>query len=178
MLGSVKDGYIVGAVPPYNQLFGGKLVASLIGSREVCTAFDERYGDAVDIISAERKRPRLALVTVTSALGKSSIYNRMRLPGLVELVRIGQTAGWGHFHVPDQMFREMRNLLDFDGHKYANGHQYGDGPNWRLRVIRQSLKAVGMDRNLLRHGIGREVYAMPSACNWLPYLQAQDFECV
>lgn len=31
----LMDAYVVGAVPPYNQLLGGKLVASLIGSAEV-----------------------------------------------------------------------------------------------------------------------------------------------
>ena len=37
---SMMDGYVVGAVPPYNMLLAGKLVTSLIASREVADVFD------------------------------------------------------------------------------------------------------------------------------------------
>lgn len=43
-LTDVMDAYVVGAVPPYAQLLGGKLVASLIGSREVAAHFRSKYG--------------------------------------------------------------------------------------------------------------------------------------
>ena len=176
-LSSVMDAYILGAVPPYNQLLGGKLIASLIGSKEVSTDFERKYGNTKGIISQERKHARLALVTVTSALGRSSLYNRLNLPGLAELTKIGNTQGWGHFHVPNEIYLKMRRLLEIDGHKYANGHHFGTGPNWRFRVIRQSLKALGMDAALLRHGISREVYCMPLAKNWREYLTWESDNC-
>jgi hypothetical protein len=174
----VLDAYVVGAVPPYSLLLGGKLVASLIGSREVAQEFYRRYGDRSGLISGEQKRARLALVTVTSALGRSSLYNRLRLPGLVELVRIGTTEGWGHFHFPEDIFADLRQLLAMDGHKYAEGYRYGDGPNWRIRVIRVALERIGVDGDLLRHGIAREVFAMPIAANWQQYLQGSEAEAV
>ena len=74
---NVMDAYVVGAVPPYSMLLGGKLVTSLIASKEVGEIFEERYGDRKGTISGTQKNARLALVTVTSALGKSSIYNRL-----------------------------------------------------------------------------------------------------
>ena len=43
--------YVAGALPPYSQLFGGKLVTSLAASAEVGQHFRERYGDAAGIIS-------------------------------------------------------------------------------------------------------------------------------
>ena len=171
---NILDAFAVGAVPPYSQLLGGKLVASLIASQEVSADFDRRYGDSVGIISGKAKVARLALVTVTSALGRSSIYNRLRLPGRVDLRSVGMTEGWGHFHVPEAVFADMRRLLELEGHPYASGHQYGTGPNWRLRVIRASLIRVGLDPALLRHGIGREVFVMPLAQNWRRYLRAMD----
>lgn len=174
----VLDAYVVGAVPPYSFLLGGKLVASLMGSAEVAEAFDQRYGDRAGIISGEHKRARLALVTVTSALGRSSLYNRLRVPGLVELVRIGRTEGWGHFQFPEDIFADLRQLLITEGHKYAAGHQYGNGPNWRIRVIRVGLERIGVNGDLLRHGIAREVFAMPIAENWQRYLQGSDVEAV
>jgi len=166
----VLDAFAVGAVPPYSGLLGGKLVASLMASDEVSRDFDRRYANTTGIISKEPKEAHLAMITVTSALGRSSLYNRVSLPGLVKLQRLGNTEGWGHFHVPDPVFADMRRLLKMDGHKYAAGYRYGQGPNWRLRVIRESLSRLGMSPAILRHGISREVFAMPLANNWRPYL--------
>lgn len=177
-LTSVMDAYVLGAVPPYNMVLGGKLVGSLIGSAEVADAFREKYADAKGIISGVRKHPSLALVTVTSALGRSSIYNRLRLPGLVEMFKVGESAGWGHFHVPKHTFVRMRRLLEMHGHRYARGYKFGSGPNWRIRSIREALKIIGMNEDLLRHGITREVYAMPLGQNWKAYLTGQTDECI
>ena len=170
---NVMDAYVVGAVPPYSQLLSGKLITSLIGSAEVGRMFKRRYAKSRGIISGQRKNPRLALVTITSALGRSSMYNRVKLPGILELEKIGYTNGWGHFHVPNQIFSDMRTLLSLDEHKYADGHKFGSGPNWRMRVIRKSLSLAGLDENLLRHGIEREVFAMPLARNWRSFLKGE-----
>ena len=41
------------------------------------------------------------------------------------------------------------------------------GPNWKIRVARAALEKLGIDGNaVLRHGIEREVYAVPLATNW------------
>jgi len=41
------------------------------------------------------------------------------------------------------------------------------GPNWKIRVARTALEKLGIDGNaVLKHGIGREVYAIPLAKNW------------
>lgn len=176
----VMDAYVVGAVPPYAHLLGGKLVAALIGSAEVGAAFSARYGGTTGIISGVQKTAQLAIVTTTSALGRSSLYNRLRLkePGdqdgeqqtLVDLVRIGATQGFGHFQLSDSLFERLRRVLVDDGHAYAAGHQFGQGPNWRLRVARVSLQKVGLNPALLRHGIRRDVYAMPLASNFREFL--------
>jgi hypothetical protein len=73
------DAFVLGAVPPYSSLIGGKLIASLVASQEVGDAFDAKYGTRPGVISQRAKNPRLVLVTVTSALGRSSVYNRLRL---------------------------------------------------------------------------------------------------
>jgi hypothetical protein len=98
------------------------------------------------------------LVTATSALGRSSLYNRLKLAGLVEFKRIGWTQGWGHFQIPNDIFRDMRHLLELHGHPYANGHEYGKGPNWRIRTIREALGRLGIGDDL-PHGVAREVFA-------------------
>ena len=171
---NVMDAYVLGAVPPYNELLGGKLVASLIRSQEVRDTFAERYGDATGIISKRKKRPELVLVTTTSALGRSSVYNRLRLNGALLFNPIGFTEGWGHFHVPDSTFDLIRQYLKQKRHNYASGFKYGDGPNWRLRTIRLALRLVGMRPELLRHGVRREVYLCELATNAKAVLRGQD----
>jgi hypothetical protein len=174
---NVMDAFVVGAVPPYTHLLGGKVVASLMSSQEVCDAFAAKYCDSRGIISGEQKHPHLALITVTSALGRSSLYNRLKLPGMVEFLRIGMTEGWGHFQVPEKLFLDMRRLLELEGHPYASGHEFGQGPNWRMRVVRAALIKVGLDPNLMRHGIAREVYAVPLAQNWREFLCGRAKTC-
>ena len=182
---NMMDAYVVGAVPPYADLLGGKLVASLIASQEVATKFEERYGNTTGLISRQQKQARLALVTVTSALGRSSMYNRVKLmtnartqnETVVELLRLGSTTGYGHFQITADLFLQLRKVLQEDGHKYADGHQFGDGPNWRIRVARKGLESLGLNANeVLKHGIRREVYAMPIASNSRLFLAGTDTE--
>ena len=185
---NLMDAYVVGAVPPYADLLGGKLVASLIASKEVGSKFQDRYGGREGLISGKQKQARLTLVTVTSALGRSSIYNRLRLmPNgvsrtenpVVDLRRLGATTGYGHFQITDELFSQLRGVLQEDGHKYADGHQFGDGPNWRIRVARIGLQSLGLNPDeVLKHGIQREVYAMPIASNSLRFLSGGDEEPV
>lgn len=181
---NLMDAYVVGAVPPYADLLGGKLVAALIASREVANRFEERYGNTTGLISRRQKQARLVAVTVTSALGRSSIYNRLKLKTnargrtdetAVELLKLGSTTGYGHFQITEDLFLQLRRVLQEDGHKYADGHQFGDGPNWRIRVARKGLESLGLDADeVLKHGIRREVYAMPIASNSRQFLSGGD----
>ena len=163
----VMDAYVVGAVPPYSQLIGGKLIAALMTSLEVKRAYERKYLGSESVIRKKKHRARLVLLTTTSALGRSSIYNRLSLPGGPRFLRIGTTRGFGHFHLSGEIFEALRGHLEAAGHAYASGHRFGMGPNWKLRVIRAALQDIGIDGNsILKHGIEREVYAIPLARNW------------
>ncbi|MEW8645698.1 MAG: Druantia anti-phage system protein DruA [Candidatus Thiodiazotropha endolucinida] len=162
---NIMDAYVVGALPPYSHLLGGKLVASLIRSRDVVDAFNNRYNDSIGLISGKKKRARLLAVTTTSALGRSSIYNRLQLSGRKIFEPIGFTSGWGHFHFSGQIFNELRDYLEHVEDDYAGGFEYGSGPNWRIRVIRRALERLGMDTKLARHGFVREVFISKIAKN-------------
>lgn len=162
---NLLDAYVLGAVPPYNYLLAGKAVACLLRSREVYEDFKVAYGDRVGVISGKKKRARLLAVTTSSALGRSSVYNRLKLDGVRFFQPIGFTNGWGHFHVSDELFDRLREVLRLTDHPYAENHAYGQGPNWRLRTIRTGLQTIGLDPVLLRHGIQREVFFAPFAGN-------------
>ena len=170
----VMDAYVVGAVPPYSQIIGGKLVAALMGSAEVKRAYERKYLGLKAVISGKSNRARLVLLTTTSALGRSSLYNRLAIPGGPHFQRIGTTKGFGHFHLSGHIFALLRAYLEASGHPYASGHEFGMGPNWRLRVARTALEQIGINGNaILKHGIAREVYAIPLARNWQQILQGR-----
>lgn len=162
---NIMDAYVLGALPPYNALLGGKMVACLVRSREFYDAFAESYGGTTGIISGKEKKAQLLAVTTSSSMGRSSVYNRLKLDGRFYFESIGYTHGWGHFHIPDSLFLELRAYLRTIDHPYADQHQFGQGPNWRLRTTRAALMALGFGNDLLRHGIQREVFFCSLANN-------------
>jgi hypothetical protein len=163
----IMDAYVVGSVPPYSQLIGGKLVAALMGSKEVKEVYERKYLGRQAVISGKENRARLVLITTTSAMGRSSLYNRLAIPNGPRFIRIGETRGFGHFHLSGEIFEQMRRYLEAIGHPYASGNRFGMGPNWKIRVVRTVLDKIGLDSDdILNHGIAREVYAVPLAHNW------------
>lgn len=178
---NVMDAFVLGAVPPYSHLLGGKLVALLAASEEVVQLFRGKYGKSEGIISKQSKDAHLAMLTTTSALGRSSLYNRLRMPGSVEYltdvdgerVPDWQTQGFGHFHIDAETFRRLQQLLDRRKHPYAKGNRFGDGPNWKMRVIRQATNELGISLVAVQHGIKRQVYVVPLASNTREFLLGQ-----
>lgn len=170
---NLLDAYVLGAVPPYNTLLGGKLVACLMRTKEVRDDFARKYGDTRGIISGKKKHAQLVMVTTTSALGRSSVYNRLKLGGQSYLRSLGFTQGWGHFHIPDSLFLGLRAYLRKKKHGYVDGHRFGQGPNWRMRTIRAAFDALGFKADLLRHGIGREVLVCELAVNAAKILRGE-----
>ncbi len=168
---NVMDAYVLGALPPYNGLLGGKLIACLIRCREIYDSFQTVYGGTTGIISQKQKKARLLAVTTSSSMGRSSVYNRLKLGGVQYLRPIGYTGGWGHFHIPDDLFWDLREYLRQIGHPYADLHRFGQGPNWRLRTTRAALDALGFNEDILRHGIQRQVYISELADNAVKLLR-------
>ena len=168
---NLMDAYVLGAVAPYNMLLGGKLVACMVRSRDVYEDFVKTYGDRQGIISEKNKKARLLAVTTSSSLGRSSVYNRLKLGETQYFRSIGYTSGWGHFHIPDKLFADLRKFLREIGHPYADRHRYGQGPNWRLRTTRAALNALGFEGDMLKHGIQREVFIAELAVNAIQILR-------
>jgi hypothetical protein len=173
-LSFVFDAYVLGAGPPYSLMLGTKLIASLTVAQEIRAEFRKRYAHKEGLISRRAKDPQLVLITTTSVLGRSSVYNRLRLPGIVNFIRVGTTDGWGHFMVTDELFQQVRALLQANGDPYFDNYEFGQGPSWRFRALRKACQILGIDENLLRHGIRREVYAVPLANNWREILLGKD----
>ena len=159
------DAYILGVVPPYATLCGGKLVALLATSQTVRDLFRKKYAERS---SAIRERPGasdLTLVIITtSALGRSSLYNRLKYldQGLAYRL-VGTTAGTGDFQFTGEVYEEIREVA----HRSNSGRKTYRHERWevswvpknRRETLQRGLKAVGLDPEALRvHGIRRQIY--------------------
>jgi hypothetical protein len=177
---SVYDAFVLGAVEPYRQLIAGKLVALLSLSNETRDFLAQKYQGTVTGIREQTKDPTPLLITTSSALGRSSIYNRLVYRGQTMFHSVGFTRGFGHFQFSNTLFAELRDfvrdtVLEDPNSKVA-ATVYGSGPNWRFRVIRTALKALDIPEESLQHNVRREVFLAPTATHWDEYLRGESVE--
>lgn len=176
----VLDASVVGAMRPYSDLLGGKLIALSVISRQTLDLIASKY---IGTKTVYKKRtvsePKPVLITTTSALGRSSVYNRIRQANRRFYVPVGWTEGYGHFDVPEVLFRRMVLVLEESGYAKAHANAYGMGPSWRMRTIRAAMEYLKIDPNLaLKHGIRRQVFAAPTAVNWREFLLGEQTQPV
>ncbi len=170
---NVMDIFILGAVPPFDILLGGKLVAMIAASNEVRGIIRERYSGKKTVLTGKRKDSILALLTTGSALGKSALYDRIRYDGRVLYKRIGASKGWGHFHLNNGLFGTLFRYLRATEGPESAGYKFGSGPNWKIRTARSALEHLHLSGNLLRHGVRREIYGIPLAENFAEFLRGE-----
>jgi len=162
------DAYVLGALPPYNYLLGGKLVSYILASNEITEIYKEKYKDKTTIIRG-RKADDLVCIFTTSLYGNSSQYNRLRFKNRLLYIPIGYTSGYGTLHISNETFLAMQQLLVEKGIMITN--RFGDGPNWRMRFIRTALDIIRFDSDiLLRHSFKRGIYAVPLTKNFRSFL--------
>lgn len=169
----VMDAFVLGAVPPYNRLLGGKLVAMLAASTEVRDAFRARYGGTTGRISGEPFSGELALITTQSALGRSSLYNRLAVPGSTAYIRVGETSGSGEFHFSNGVYADLRELAREHVAPSAKHEAWGEGFRNRREVVRAALKLLDLNPDLVYHGVKREIYCVPLASNTREFLRGE-----
>ena len=173
----VVDVSICGAVAPYNELLGGKLVALLLASKEVRAHYAERYSGQVSVIASQMagraisKPADLRVLTTTSLYGVgSSQYNRLALravehPGLDQDLRwdsIGKskTGGFGTLHLGADTAYALRQMAQSVHSSRRINNRFGEGTSPRLRQIREGLDALGIDSDaILHHNTPRLFYA-------------------
>lgn len=145
----------IGALPPYNELIGGKMVALSLVSNEIRAAYREKYQDRETIMEGRQIEPELLFITTTSAFGKSSIYNRLKYHQDLIAERLGYTEGYGSFQIPDDLYERIIEYLTKIGINTQRG--YGSGPSRKLKLIKLACKKLGL-ANYSYHGIKREYY--------------------
>ena len=158
---NIMDAFVLGALPPYNTLLAGKMVACFLRSREIYDEFIKTYENSIGTKTGYTKKAKLLVVTTSSSMGRSSVYNRLKLDNVQYLKSLGYTKGWGHFHISDDLFKEMREYLKVIGH---HAYKLGYVTNWKKRTIDAALKSLGFKQGTL-HGIQREVFFCNLASN-------------
>lgn len=168
----MMDAYVIGAMPPYNYLLGGKLVSYLLSSNEVRALYKEKYRNMKTLIN-KRKASDLVLIMTTSLYGqKSSQYNRLTLGKSLIYKPIGVTSGYGSLHISGETFGAMRELAEMSGCNTSN--RFGMGPNWRMRIIRSACDALNLNSDIiLKHSFSRGLYAIPLAINCKSFLRGE-----
>ncbi|MDE2795449.1 MAG: DUF4338 domain-containing protein [Gemmatimonadota bacterium] len=172
----VMDLFVLGAVPPYSQLLCGKLMALLATSTEVQEAFRSKYGGRKAYISGRTFDGRLALLTTTSALGRSSLYNRLRYRGRTVFESVGFTSGSGDFHFSNGFYGDLRELAVQHCEATAKHPSWGGGFRNRRELVRKTLPLLGLSTRLQYHGVQREVFAVPLAENARAFLRGEESE--
>ncbi|MCX8019347.1 MAG: DUF4338 domain-containing protein [Chitinophagaceae bacterium] len=162
------DAYVIGSLPPYNYLLGGKLISLLLASNEIRKIYQDKYKGKVTIID-KRVANSLVGIFTTSLYGKSSQYNRLKYKGNLLYHHIGYTEGYGTLHLSKETIQEMVNLLKSKNMNVNNS--FGGGPSWVMRVISAAGKLVGFDSDfLLKHSFKRSIYFVPLAKNYREFL--------
>jgi len=171
----VMDAYVLGAVPPYSFLLCGKLTALLVCSNEVRDAFRNKYKGNISLIRKETRPPYLALITTTSALGRSSIYNRLRVNGHEYWTSVGYTQGSGDFHFSNGLYDKIRAYVTEHCEPTAKHASWGYGYRNKREVIKKCLQEIGLSTNLIYHGIRREIFVAQLGRTTLPFLRRESF---
>lgn len=173
---------VCGAVPPYNELLGGKLVSMLSCSPIVIKGYTERYQNQVSEIASRMKGERvirdsrLAFLGTTSLYSSgSSQYNRIRVPfkdGFnLEFRKMGITEGFGTVYFSSETTTALSSMLEIiDGGKRIN-HVFGEGTSPRFRLINRGLTQLGIKAaSFLKHYSPRIVYSIELATNTNEFL--------
>ena len=152
----------LGALPPYNDLLGGKLVALLLTSDVIRKKFRKKYKNKITLLRQRTLPANLLFVTTTGAYGKSSVYQRLKFNDEVIVKLIGFTQGTGTFHIPNELYESFIKYLKDKGFNVQRG--YGAGPSKKLKLVDNALQALGFS-NGVTHGIKRAVYLFPLVKN-------------
>jgi len=172
-----------GAVSPYSQLLGGKLVAMLMTSPQVAADVRQRYEGKVSLIASGMagrpivRTPTLALLTTSSlyAFG-SAQYNRVRVPGTVSNAestddiryrRVGSTDSFGTVQFASDTTDTLAAAARLANSKRRLvNNLFGEGMSPKLRSLRLGLDAIGLPPDeYLRHHSPRLLYTVPLVTN-------------
>lgn len=187
---SMMELNVCGAIPPYNHILGGKLVALLACSPQILHDYKDRYSQKPSEIASRLKgkdvcRPADLVYIGTTSLYDvgSSQYNRLVIPGdlfgsdySIKWANIGKTMGYGTWHITRATTFCLNEVSNSDVKKI--NHVFGEGASPKLRMITESFPRILEDnadsREFARHSMRRIVFGAMLASNTREYLLGTD----
>jgi hypothetical protein len=158
---------ICGALPPFGNLLGGKIVAMMMNHPLVRATLDRDIGvllaGSFDVLKIENWLPRFGpLLTTTKGLfpNHSAQYNRVRLPSgksTLKLEKLGLTQGQTMSHISDRSMNFAVEINERMGEKGIS-REYGSGGAKRQRILQSAARIVGLDTDSLYAHVTRPVY--------------------
>lgn len=171
LVNQTMDIQTLGAVPPYDYLLGGKLVALVAASNEVRQRYWQKYVGRTTEMERRILPPHLIALTTTSAFGRSSLYNRLKYRDVTIAESLGYTEGYGTFHLME-LYPLFREFLESQGISTYGG--FGTGPRRKWQTMVRALERLGFSAEFLRHGIKREVFLFRLIDNLEAYMEGRD----
>lgn len=156
MVNRTMDVYTIGAIPPYSNILGGKLVAGLVCADEIRQAYWKLYAGKHTVMQDSAIEQPLIGVTTTSVYGRSSIYNRLKFKDRLLAEPIGYTKGFGTIHL-ENVYPEILRLLRAEQPDFVSGG-FGTGPKIRWQHYARAFTLLGLPSSYFEHGLQREVY--------------------
>lgn len=177
---SMMNIMVCGAIPPYNRILGGKLVAMALTGPKVINMYQNKYGEYQSEIASSMKgeavsKPNELVFLDTTGLFEigSAQYDRIRVPtdnGQIEYDQVGYTEGYGSIQFGPETQKRLSQVTQLEeGRKVVRG-RFGEGVSPRIRKIRRGLKNCGLETDLLKHESRRIVYGINLAGNSQDYL--------
>lgn len=183
---NMMDIIVCGAIPPYNELLGGKLVSMLACSPTVIRDYTLRYSNKISEIASRMKGKRVIRDSRLVYLGTTSLYaigssqyNRIKMPlssgCVLEYRKMGVTEGFGTLFFSRETTSLFSRIMELqDGGKRIN-HVFGEGTSPRFRMISRGLSTIGIRADaFLRHYSPRIVYSIDLAKNTKEFLMGID----
>lgn len=188
---AIADLSVCGAIPPYNELVGGKLVALLAASEAARQAYRDRYSDQPSIIASSMAGRRVVRPADLVFVGTSSLYgirpnqyDSLSMPvsddasgGLrLRYKHLGKSEGYGSAHIRQRTKARLQEYMAADGRSgWRANNIFGEGANPNMRALREAFGEMGLDANeLLQHSQPREMYGAVLASNVTEYVLGLD----
>ena len=142
-------------------------------SNHVRERFRRKYAHTKSVIRGTEADARIAMVTTMSALGRSSIYNRLTFDSRHLLQSVGFSQGSGEFHFSNGLYSSLFDYVTRYSEPTAKQESWGEGFRNRREVIRKALNKLRLPPDLIYHGIQREVFVAPQASNTREFLRGE-----
>lgn len=152
----------VGALPPYNELLGGKMVSLSLVSNEIRDSYARKYRNRRTLLNKRKIPNNLLFITTSSAYGKSSMYDRIVYNSENINRFIGFTSGAGTFHISESLYQELLLFLQQKGIDTKRG--YGTGSSRKLRLVDKAFHILKVP-SFSFHNIRRGYYFFPNVKN-------------